>query len=488
MSAPKSILIVGGGVFGLSSALALTQRTCYAQTTITLLDPHPSIPDSKAATTSSVDTSRIIRADYSDSCYADLAAEAQSYWRRTGDDELGGQGRYSEPGLLLTAERGRDAYVQAALENVRRIEGCGEERIPVLPSASAIATAMRAPGAAAGSGGIGYLNARSGWADAEASMRWLWEQVEKTARVRFVRGQASKVLTENDCVRGVQLDDGSEMHAEMTILATGAWTGTLVDLRGVASPRAQCLGYMALTEEETSALQNIPVHLNLNTGLFCFPPSRGNEMKLARHTFGYSNPTEIPAPLGSRPGEKTIITTIPAFPKSIPAIDEQVLVEFGNSALPCVQGRKQPFRSLDHSRLCWYLDTASSDFLVCQYPGYGNSLYLATGGSGHGFKFLPVLGSRIVDVLDGSDVKNNSGIWTKKWAWPGRGTSQPTPSGQTDAYVDATGEIWCLDGSRGGEMGLNLADASAGKHHTGFTTPHMVAGKAGVETSEKSRV
>ena len=63
-TAPSSILVVGGGVFGLSTALALTQRAHYAQTTITLLDPHPSIPDSKAATTSSVDTSRIIRADY----------------------------------------------------------------------------------------------------------------------------------------------------------------------------------------------------------------------------------------------------------------------------------------------------------------------------------------------------------------------------------------------------------------------------------------
>ena len=485
---PSSILIIGGGVFGLSTALALTQRERYAHSKITLIDPHPCIPDSKKAATSSVDTSRIIRADYSDPYYADLAAEAQSHWRCTGDEDLGGQGRYSEAGLLLTAERGRDAYVQAALENVRRIEGVGEEGIPVLPTPDAIAAAMRAKGAATGSGGIGYLNTRSGWADAEASMRWLWEKVEKTARVRFVCGRASRVLADKDHVRGVQLDDGSEMLADMTILATGAWTGTLVDLRGVASPRAQCLGYMSLTKEETIALQQIPVHLNLDTGLFYFPPSRGNEMKLARHTFGYSNPTEIPAPLGSKPDEKTITTTIPACPDCIPAIDEQALVDFANSSLPCVRNRRQPFRSLDHSRLCWYLDTASSDFLVCQYPGFGDSLYLATAGSGHGFKFLPVLGSRIVDVLDGSDVTSHGGIWTKKWAWPGRGTVQPTPSGQTDAYVDEDGEIWCLDGSRGGEMGLKLADALAGKHHTGHTTPHIVADKAGAETSGNSKL
>jgi sarcosine oxidase/L-pipecolate oxidase len=28
-------------------------------------------------------------------------------------------------------------------------------------------------------------------------------------------------------------------------------------------------------------------------------------------------------------------------------------------------------------------------------------LFLATGGSGHGYKFLPVIGERIVDVVEG---------------------------------------------------------------------------------------
>lgn len=58
---PKSILIVGSGVFGLATALALTQRPSFSSSTITVLDrsPFPS-PDG-----SSIDTSRIIRADVS---------------------------------------------------------------------------------------------------------------------------------------------------------------------------------------------------------------------------------------------------------------------------------------------------------------------------------------------------------------------------------------------------------------------------------------
>ena len=248
------------------------------------------------------------------------------------------------------------------------------------------------------------------------------------------------------------------------------------------------MGYLNLTEDEASKLRDIPVHLNLATGLFYFPPSPGPEIKLARHAFGYSNPTEIPAPLGSKPGEKTIVTTVPSHPPKIPQVDEDVLLEFARTSLLHLKNRKQPVSKLNHSRLCWYLDTASSDFLVCPFPGFGSSLYLATGGSGHGFKFLPVLGSYIVDVIDGTDAREKQGIWTKKWAWPGRGKAQPTPSGHTDAYVDNDGEIWCLDGSRGGEIGQKLSDALAGVRSEHAQVPAFVKEKAGAETSGKSKL
>src|ERR1700712_2205203 len=112
---PPSILILGSGVFGLSTALALSTRPSFKHTTITVLDrsPFPS-PDG-----SSVDTSRIIRADYSDPAYASLAASAQEIWRQQGPSDLGGEGRYSESGLVLAADKGRqgEKYVRESLEN-----------------------------------------------------------------------------------------------------------------------------------------------------------------------------------------------------------------------------------------------------------------------------------------------------------------------------------------------------------------------------------
>ena len=61
---------------------------------------------------------------------------------------------------------------------------------------------------------------------------------------------------------------------------------------------------------------------------------------------------------------------------------------------------------------------------------------MATGGSGHGFKFLPVLGEKIVEVLEG-----RGGEWEGKWAWKSK-------EGEGDAEV--------RDGERGGEKGMYL--------------------------------
>lgn len=44
------------------------------------------------------------------------------------------------------------------------------------------------------------------------------------------------------------------------------------------------------------------------------------------------------------------------------------------------------------TRMCWYTDSIDNSFVIDYVPGYSDSLFVASGGSGHGFKFLPVLG------------------------------------------------------------------------------------------------
>ena len=152
-----------------------------------------------------------------------------------------------------------------------------------------------AVGTGGGSGDWGYINRRSGWADAEGGMRWLRSKVQSTGRVEFKQGEAVSLLREGKKVTGVKLSDGSELHTELIILATGAWTGKLVDLRGRAQATGQVLAYLPITEEEQETLGRMPVLLNMSTGLFIIPP-RDRLLKVARHGYGYSNPVRIPNP------------------------------------------------------------------------------------------------------------------------------------------------------------------------------------------------
>jgi len=56
--------------------------------------------------------------------------------------------------------------------------------------------------------------------------------------------------------------------------------------------------------------------------------------------------------------------------------------------------------------------TPSEDFIISSHSACGN-LYIATCGSFHGFKFLPVIGKYVVEMLD--EVLEPA--LCKKWAW-----------------------------------------------------------------------
>ena len=56
--------------------------------------------------------------------------------------------------------------------------------------------------------------------------------------------------------------------------------------------------------------------------------------------------------------------------------------------------------------------TPNQDFLIAVHPHCAN-LFIATAGSFHGWKFLPIVGRYIVDLLDGK----LDPVLAKRWAW-----------------------------------------------------------------------
>jgi sarcosine oxidase/L-pipecolate oxidase len=299
------------------------------------------------------------------------------------------------------------------------------------------AAIVRTAGAGGGSGTWGYLNKASGWADAEASMRWLRDKVAALGRVRFLTGEATALLysSSHDKVLGARLADGSTLRADLTIVAAGAWTPTLVDLSGRALATGQVLAYVQISDAEQERLSKMPVQLNFSTGMFVIPPSR-NILKVARHGYGYTNPAAIAHPSPSRRGE-SLTVSMPATADThpglwIPAEAERACRQALREMVPELGERE-----FVKTRVCWYTDTPRGDFLITYHPEH-EGLFMATGGSGHGFKFLPVIGDAIVDTLEGRCPEE----FREKWAWP----------------KERVASVVTEDGSRGGAPGLVLAE------------------------------
>jgi glycine/D-amino acid oxidase-like deaminating enzyme len=67
------------------------------------------------------------------------------------------------------------------------------------------------------------------------------------------------------------------------------------------------------------------------------------------------------------------------------------------------------------NRLCMYCDTWDGDFWIDHDPDRPG-LIVATGGSGHGFKFAPMLGPIIADVVEGEQNP-----FANRFKWRARG-------------------------------------------------------------------
>lgn len=59
-------------------------------------------------------------------------------------------------------------------------------------------------------------------------------------------------------------------------------------------------------------------------------------------------------------------------------------------------------RRLVHHSACMYTVSPDGHFVIDRHPRYEN-VVVAGGMSGHGFKFLPIVGQQLVDLLDGKD-------------------------------------------------------------------------------------
>ncbi|KAJ5722538.1 hypothetical protein N7488_000573 [Penicillium malachiteum] len=434
MALPSNILIVGGGIFGLSTAISLSKRHPTAE--ITLIESAPTIPNPHG---SSVDTSRIVRADYANSAYSKLGAAAIQKWRNT---PWGEEGRYTQNGLLLVYpgdSASAKEYARKSYANVREIEG---DKVVFLPTKKDVLGVVPPYGETLDVAG-GYVNWGSGWSDAGASVAFAKKLLDEEGKVVFRHADVKRLIFDKSKDKkpraiGVELEDGSNVLADLVVLATGAWTPRLVDLRGKAVATGQAIAYIKISDTEQRELENLPTILNFATGIFIIPP-RDNLLKIARHAYGYRNPVTVPVP-GTVQSDHTMQVSLPENGVPVPLEGEEAFRVALRQLLPRFVDR--PFAD---TRICWYTDTPDGDFIVSYHPVY-EGLFLATGGSGHAYKFFPVLGDKVVDAMEGKLEPE----LRKLWEW----TTITTPTSETEVMFDG-------DGSRSGARDSILKDELA---------------------------
>ncbi|KFZ16085.1 hypothetical protein V501_02400 [Pseudogymnoascus sp. VKM F-4519 (FW-2642)] len=419
-SKEDSIIIVGAGVFGLTLAHELCQRG-YIR--VTVLDRHPPpVPDG-----SSVDLSRIIRSDYADAQYMKMADEAVAGWKSEYSRY------YHESGILIISDEGGHSYLEKAKEQVQSQGG----EINIFENASRIRDAHCEFTSGTLRNCEGYLNPRGGWADSAGAVRHLASQCSALGAsfVTGIRGSVDSLVLDGTRVVGVNVMEGPPLLAEHVILATGAWTSRLIDITSNAISTAQPVGFTQLTADEADMLRRMPIAIDLASGFFVFPPTPGsNILKCARHGYGYETRVSMTTPTGEQQqvsaprldGDGTRALFLPG--------DAEVSLREGLRRFFSPSISERPFVK---KHLCWYTDTPQGDFIVDHYP-YLQNLFLATGGSGHAFKFLPILGTYTCDVFEGLAPKS----LCQKWA---------CKAGDKDVLMHG-------DGSRGGPPRRHLQD------------------------------
>ncbi|KAL2204253.1 FAD dependent oxidoreductase [Sarocladium strictum] len=379
MNKEWDVVVVGAGVFGLTTALELAVQG-YAS--VTVLDRYvPPVPDG-----SSVDISRVIRFDYADDVYLNMAYEAYQQWSQSP--------KYKDvfvpAPVVMTSNHspaGR-SYVQKttdALDRARlpwaRLESAEETR-HLYPTLS---------GALAGPDFMGYHNQQAGWADAQKAIAGLRDECIIQG-VSFVSGRAGTVIgfdrDASGTIRAGRTLAGTTVAGDLFILAAGAWSASLVPMHNSTLSTGQVIAYMRLTPVEMTKYQQLPIYVNFATGWFNFPPHQDTSLlKIVVHGWGYERaPNEA---------EREILKTQVSMPplavstrrkNFVPSDGERRLRDGLRELLPELADR--PFEQV---AMCWYTDTPTGDFIMDYHPDYRN-LFIAGGGSGHGFKFLPVMG------------------------------------------------------------------------------------------------
>ncbi|KAG7887008.1 hypothetical protein KL936_004859 [Ogataea polymorpha] len=225
------------------------------------------------------------------------------------------------------------------------------------------------------------------------------------------QGTFSDKISTGDVIGGIITADGQHHAADLVIVSSGPWTESLVpQLQHRIHASLANIVYLEIPKTRQDLIDKYSEypHLQWKTtssehdrnknhdvgegGFAFFPPTRKEGiLKVNTRQRKYLNPERVGDHYVSVP--KTLGDE--RLPKSVVQEAKEILMAVAPDVvqLPGVKLK---------TKLLWYTDAINSDFVIDFVPGYRN-LIVATGGSSHAFKFLPVLGKTVVDRVLGRE-------------------------------------------------------------------------------------
>lgn len=367
-------LVIGAGVFGVAGALELRRRGHD----VILVEAGP-LPHPDAAST---DITKALRMEYGGaSVYTEWMERAFDGWRRWQEawTDRGMEAIYHEVGVLMMRRRGlrpgdfeHDSfeYVSGRGHKSQRLDGA--------------AIAERFPAFAPGVYEDGFFNPVGGYAESGRAVAALAEEARSLGVTILEFSPLRSLLIDGEGtaeakVRGAVVAEDGHIEASEVVLACGAWTPKVYPkLAEALRPSGHPVFHLVPSQPEPFRSERLPVFTAdiTTTGYYGFPLHRDGVIKVATHRLGRA--------------------VDPDGPRELKPEDEPELRAFLRESMPGLAEAE-----LVKTRLCLYCDSQDEDFWIARDPELAG-LTIASGGSGHGFKFAPVMGEVIAAAVEGA--------------------------------------------------------------------------------------
>ncbi len=350
-------VVVGAGVFGawIAHHLRASGRS------VALLDAYG--PANSRA--SSGDESRVLRMGYgADEIYTRMAARSRSLWMEL-FEAAGQPGLFRQSGVLWTPPAGE----RRARETLAAFQKSGVA-FEELPPAELRARFPQ----------IRFAAERSGIFEPEGGVLLARRAVQQVVQASIGRGvDYFREAASPPEHRRIQTSAGTVFEAGLFVYACGPWLPKIFPdlLEGRIRPTRQEVFYFGTPSGDLSFTpEHMPVWLDFSDERdpYALPDVENRGFKIAFDRHG--------PPFDPDTGDRlaTGAAEVRAFlGERFPALAGAPLVE---------------------SRVCQYENTWNGDFLIDRHPDFDN-VWLAGGGSGHGFKHGPAVGDYLAKIIDG---------------------------------------------------------------------------------------